>query len=549
MKRCPQCQRDYNDDSLSFCLDDGVELLFGPASTDEPETAIFPESEATTKPQTNSHNEKRIGISKPALLIGVVAAILLVGGFLAYRYWPTQKQISSVAVMPFVNQSGNADLEYLSDGLTESLISNLSQVPQLRVKARSSVFRYKGKDIDPASAGKELAVEAILNGRLIQQGNSVVLYAELVDAATEDILWTSEYSRPLTNLVQLQNELARDVAGKLQAKLSAGAQRFDRPQTNDEEAYRLYLMGRHHLNRLTDDGFRKGVEFFRQAIARDPNYALAYAGLANAYNRLGGFNADPPKESFPKGRDAALKSLELDNTLSEAHTQLATVKLFYDWDWPNAELEYKRAIELNPGDADAHYMYGLYLSLMRRPDEAIAEMRHAQELDPLSLEKQMGVGDVYFSDRRFEDAADQYRKALEMDPNSGIINWSLGRAYLELGKYDEAIELLRKSVALSGDSPDEPIDLARAFARSGNKQQAIRILSDLLQRSKSQYLSPTTIGYLYAALGDNDKAFEQFDRALAERDYMLVFMKTDPMFDPVKSDPRFASLAQRVGLP
>jgi tetratricopeptide (TPR) repeat protein len=432
--------------------------------------------------------------------------------------------------------------------MTESLISSLSQIPELKVKARSSVFRYKGKDVDLSSAGKELSVDAIVMGRLVQQANSIVLYAELVDARTEDVLWKGDYTRPAANLLLLQNELARDITNKLQAKLSGNEQpRIQRPQTNDEEAYRLYLLGRYHVNRLTDDGFRKGVDYFQQAIAKDSNYAAAYAGLADAYNRIGGFNAGPPRDSFPKARDAALKAIELDNTLAEAHTELGTVKLFYDWDWPNAEHEYKRAIQLNPGDSDAHYMYSLYLSVMQRADEAVSEAQTARELDPLSIEKQMGIGDAYFNGRKFDDALSQYRKALEMDPNSGLVNWSLGRAYLEKKMYAESIEALQRSIALSGDSPDEPVDLARAYACSGNKSEAARLLDGLLRSSQSRYLSPTTIGSVYAALGERDKAFEWFNKAIAERDYILVLIRVDPMFDDVRDDPRFQALVKQVG--
>lgn len=561
MKQCPECKRVYPDETLNYCLEDGA-VLDELDNIAEHETAILPGIPPPVPLFGRSEKLSSTGAGRPIrlldsrtvthryalVLIGIVGAFAA-GVFLWYHFWPGQKQIRSIAVMPFVNQSGNPELEYLSDGLTESLISSLTQFPEMKVKARSSVFRYKGKDIDAGTAGKELSVAAILTGRLVQQGNSVIIYTELVDTDTEDTLWTAEYSRPLTNVVLLQNELARDVATKLQARLSGAAQkRLERLQTKDEEAFRLYLMGRYHVNRLTDDGFRKGIEYFGQAIAKDPGYALAYAGLADAYNRLGGFNAAPPNESFPKARDAALKALELDSTLAEAHTALGTVKMFYDWDWPNAEREFMRAIELNPGYADGHLMYGLFLSLMGRFDEALAEVRLAQELDPLSLEKQTGIGDVFFAERKYDDAHSQYQKALEMDPNSGIVNWSLGRVYLEKGMYPEAIAALQRSIPLSGESPDESVDLARAYARAGNRQESMKILADLLESSKNRYLSPTTIGSIYVALGDNDKAFEWFDRAFEQRDYLLVLMKVDPMFDNVRSDSRFLKLMERVGL-
>lgn len=549
MKRCPECQRDYVDDSLSFCLEDGS-VLDEVQDDSEHATAILPgvvPLETKTK-QFEPATPTTSFVSRHYLIAIVAVVAIIAAGFAIYRYWPTQKQIGSIAVMPFANQSGNTDLEYLADGMTESLISNLSQIPSLNVKARSSVFRYKGKDIDPAATGRELSVEAILNGRLVQQSNTVVLYTELVDTKTENVIWTGEYSRPMTNVVLLQGELTRDVASKLQAKLSGeDKQRFERPQTTNDEAYRLYLMGRSQINRLTDDGFKKAAELFEQAIAKDPKYAMAYAGLADAYNRLGGFNAAPPKESFPKARDAALKAIELDATLAEAHTVLATGKLFYDWDWANAEKEYRRAIELNPGYADAHMMYALYLSVMQRFDEARSEAQLAQQLDPLSIEKQTSIGDVLLNERRYDDALVEYQKALEMDTNSGLVHWCLGRTFLEKGRFEESIASFKRSIPLSGESPDETVDLARAYARSGNKTEANKILSSLLLTSKERYISPTTIGSIYAALGENDKAFDAFEKALHDRDYLLVLVKIDPMFDPVRLDPRFSDLVRRVG--
>ena len=549
MKTCPKCGREYPDGSLNFCLEDGT-ILNEVQDDSEHSTAILPGVVPTEAKTKHFEPAAQIAVVRPRLyLIAIVAvAALVVAGLAIYRYWPSQKQIGSIAVMPFANQSGNADLEYLADGMTESLISNLSQIPSLNVKARSSVFRYKGKEVDPANAGRELSVEAILTGRLVEQANALILYTELVDTSNENVIWKGEYSRPLTNVVLLQGELTRDVAAKLQAKLSgAEQQRFERPQTTNEEAYRLYLMGRHHINRLTDDGFRKGVEYFEQAISKDPNYALAYAGLADSYNRLGGFNAASPKESFPKARDAALRAIELDNSLAEAHTALGTVKLFYDWDWANAEKEYRRAIELNPGYADGHMMYALFLSVMQRFEEAKSEARLAQQLDPLSIEKQTSIGDVFLNERRYDEALTEYQKALEMDTNSGLAQWCVGRTYLEKGMFDESIAAFKRSIPLSGESPDETVDLARAYARSGNKTEANKILAALLLTSKERYLSPTTIGSIYAALGEDDKAFESFERSLIERDYLLVIIKIDPMFDPVRSDPRFAELIRRVG--
>jgi serine/threonine-protein kinase len=559
MKECPECKRIYRDETLNFCLDDGAALLNGPAHGNEPSTAVLPgssPSEAPTRYQTENKQEQdrtTSDLTKNRLVLAILLPVILLGaGYLGYRYLHTSsnKPIDSIAVMPFTNESGNPDIEYLSDGMTESLISSLSQLGGVKVKARSSVFKYKDRPIDPSGIGKELSVDAVLVGRLVQQANNVTLYVELVNTSSGDTLWKQDYTRPLSNLVQMQDQLAKDVALRLRQKLSGSEEAsFVRSHTSDPEAYNLYLLGRYHLNRLTDDGFRKGVQYFREAVAKDPNFALAYTGLADAYNRLGGFNAAPPRDTFPAAKEASLRALEIDNLLAEAHSTLATVKFFYDWDWAGAEGEYKRSIELDPANADAHQSYGMFLGAMRRFPEALSELKLARELDPLSLEKQMAVGDVYYLQRQYDDALREYRKTLEMDPNSGIANWSIGLAFLHSGKYDEAISSLQKANSLSGDSPDESIELARALILSGQREEALKIIRELESLMSRKYISPTALGTLYIELGDNDKGFQLFETALRERDFLLVLANVDPLFDKAKADPRFSGLARRVGLP
>ncbi len=460
------------------------------------------------------------------------------------------KQIESIAVLPFINENGNADVEYLSDGMTETLISSLSQLPDLNVKARSSVFRYKGKEIDAQTIGKELNVQAILNGTVVRRGEDLALHIELVDAQTETVLWSADYRQPMTNLVSLQSEITRDVSNKLRMKLSgADEKRLKKNQTENTEAYQLYLLGRYHLNKLTDDGFRKGRDYFQQAIEIDPNYALAYAGLADAYIKLSGYNALPPNEGYPKARAAATKALELDDQLAEAHTTLGAVKHFYDWDWLGAEREFKRAIEINPSNADARQFYSYHLSAMGRFDEALSEMKRAQELDPLSLEKIVGIGEIFYYQRQYDRAIEQYRKALEMDSNSGFTHWAIGNVYVQKGMYQEAIAEYQKAIPLSGDSPDEPASLAYTYALSGRRQEALRIIDDLKERSKRSYISPSTMAFIYIGLAEKNQAFELLDKAYNERDILLVLLKVEPMFDPLRSDPRFQDLLRRVGLP
>ena len=303
------------------------------------------------------------------------------------------------------------------------------------------------------------------------------------------------------------------------------------------------------MNRLTDEGFMKGRDYFQQAIDRDPNYALAYVGLADAYTMLSGFNVLSPKDAYPRAKEAAMKALGLDDKLAEAHTSLGAVKFFYDWDWASAEREFRRAIEINPGYSDAHQMYSYHLSAVGRLDEALAEMRRAQELDPLSIAKIAGMGEIFNHKRQYDQAIEQYQKALEMDPNSGFVHWALGNVYVQKGMYAEAIAEYQKAIPLSGDSPDEPAALGYAYALSGKRHEAQELIDELKERSKRRYISPTVIAFIYAGLGEKDQAFALLDKAYDERDSILVLLKVEPAFNNLRSDPRFAELMRRVGLP
>ncbi|HUR99807.1 MAG TPA: tetratricopeptide repeat protein, partial [Pyrinomonadaceae bacterium] len=486
--------------------------------------------------------------------IGTVAAafvFIAVLGLFAYKYFPVGREakVESLAVLPFTNQNSDASTEYLSDGLAESVIHSLSGLPDLRVMSRGSSFIYKGSEIDAKKVGRELNVAAILTGRIAMQGENVTVSTELVSTLDNSVMWGENFSRPMTDLEKLQTDIAGAISQKLKLRLSGvQADRVKKPRTDDPEAYRLYLLGRYHINRLTDDGFRKAGEYFQQAITRQQDYALAYAGLAESYNRLSGYNAVSPHDGFPKAREAALKALEIDPSLAEAHTALGSVRFFYDWDWTAAEREFRTANELDPNSADSHQTYAYFLAAMGRPREAITEMKRAQELDPLSIEKLIGIGEIYYADGEYDKAIEQFQKALEMDPNSGFANWAIGRALIEKRAYPEAIDSLRKSISLSGDSPDELVELARANALVGRKAEALKIVGDLKSPTEHRYVAPTSIGSIYAALGEKDEAFEWYERALRERDVLLVLMKVDPMFDGVRSEPQFKELMKRVGL-
>ena len=504
------------------------------------------------RPTEQSVSKSQTLGKRRVLAAGAIAATVI--AVLAAGYWmfggQNSKQIESIAVMPFVNDGGNSDLDYLSDGMTETLIGKLSELPNLNVKARASVFHYKDKIADPKTIGKELSVQAVLNGRVVSRGNDIVLFLELVDAVTGNRLWGEQYNRKQAELIAMQNDIALDISQKLRTRLSgADEAKLAKNHTSDPEAYQLYLKGRFHLNQLTDDGFYKGRDYFQQAIDKDPNYALAYVGLADSYNMLGGWNAISPNEGFPKARAAALKALELDENLAEAHTSLATVKFFHDWDWPGAEREFKRAIELNHSYSDAHQLYSYLLSAMGRFDESRTEMKRSQELDPLSLEKMAGIGEILYFQHQYDAAIEQYRKALEVDPNSGFAHWAIGNVFAQKGDFTEAINEYRKSIPLSGDSPDEPASLGFAYAKSGNVKEARQILGELTKRSQPRYVSPSTLAFVHIGLGEKDAAFTLLDRAITERDPILVLLNVEPFFDPLRSDPRFADLVRRVGLP
>lgn len=483
-------------------------------------------------------------------LAGLTVFFLI--GFAGYRYFsdPPKSRIKSLAVLPFVNQNNDPNTEYLSDGLADSVIYSLSSLPELRVMSRNSAFRFKPGEADAQTVGRELKVEAVLTGRISQFGDNLSISAELVSTGDNSVIWGEQFTRKISDIEKLQTDIAHSISQKLRLKLSGTNTNVKKNiQSENPEAYRLYLLGRYHLNKLTDEGFWKGRDYFEQAIGIDPNYAPAFAGLAEAYNRLCGYNALSPHEGFPKARMAAEKALELDDQMAEAHAVLGAVKHFYDWDFAGAEKEFERAVEINPNNSEARFLYSLYLSAMGRFDEALAEMRRAEELDPLSLEKIAGIGEIFYLQRQFDRAIEQYRKALEMDPNSGFAYWAIGRTLTDKGSYDEAVAALEKSIPLSGDSPDELVELARAYAHSGKHKKSLEILKDLQQTSEQKYISPTTIASIYAALGKKDEAFAQLEKAYHGRDFILVLLKVEPMFDPLRSDPRFAQLVQRVNLP
>jgi serine/threonine protein kinase/tetratricopeptide (TPR) repeat protein len=515
-------------------------------SSDKPRAR--PTASTDTLTGIRRHRRGTMLIIASLALCAIAAAIVIGVRYFGKSNAPAKVPIQSIAVLPFVNESGNADNEYLSDGMTESLIGSLSQIPKLNIKARNSVFRYKGNESDLQRIAQELNVQAILTGRVAQRGEQLILSLELVDAKTENVIWSERYNRKQADLVSLQSDIARDVANKLQVKLSgAEEQKLTRNYTKNTEAYQLYLRGRFYWNKRTEEGYQKAIGYFQQAIDKDPNYALAYTGLADSYSFLSNQGFRPPTEVFPLAKAAATRAIALDDTLAEAHSSMGYIKLYYDWDWNVAEQEYKRAIELNPNYATPHHGYAYYLISIGRTEEAIAEIKKAEELDPLSLIINADHGEFYYFARRPDEAIEQLRKAVEMDSSYVRAHFLLARAYAQKGQCNEAIAEFQKARNLE-DKVEMLGALGQGYASCGRKDEARQILNELLEQSKQHYVSPHWIASIYAGLGEKDAAFDWLDKAFEARFGPLIYLKVNPIWDALRSDPRFAERLHRVGL-
>jgi serine/threonine protein kinase/Tfp pilus assembly protein PilF len=524
-----------------------------PPATESGSTPSTAQASATHAASSAEYIVSGIKQHKLAAVIAVIVLVLGAVGLAFYLHARnTEAAIESIAVLPFQNRSTESDTEYLSDGLAESLIYRLSQLPKLKVSPTSSVSHYKGKEIDPVKVGQELGVNAVLSGRIVQRGDNLTISAELVDVRYNKLLWGEQYDRKMSDLLQTQREIAHEIVEKLKLKVSGEEKGLAKHYTESNEAYQLYLRGRFYWNKRSEEGMQKSLEYFQQAIERDPNFALAYSGLADTYDLLGASDASggmPPNEAMPKAKAAALKALEIDDTLAEAHVSLAHVKYYYDCDWAAAEREYKRAIELNPNYPTAHQWYAVYLMSAGRFDEALAQNRRAQELDPLSLPINMTLGWVLLNARQYDQSVEQLRKTLEMDPNFILTHHRLGLVYEQKGKYDEAIAEFRQVLNLSAGKPLGIAALAHAYALSGKRAEAQRTLAELQEISKRRYVSPASIALIYAALGDKDQAFAWLEKADKERDANLARLTVDPRFDSLRSDPRFVDLERRIGIP
>ncbi len=494
--------------------------------------------------------------SRRTMLAGMVtfvciAALIAWGAF--HFGGSSRNRINSVAVMPFTNASADPSMEYLSDGLTEGIIDRLSGLPNVKVISRTSAFRYKHRDIEPQKVAQELGIDALVTGRVVQRGDDLSVSVELVEAREDKELWGEQYSRKISDLVAVQREIATAISGNLRVQLSQEEKtRLAKPAAANSEAYQLYLRGRYHANQATAAGLRKSIEYFQQAIDKDPGYALAYAGLADSYSGLGGdWLYLAPGDSFPQAKAAARKALELDDTLAEAHAALAYAT-FFDWDWPSAEREFKRAIELNPNSALSHDRYAECLKTRRRFQESEAEARRAQELDPLSPEIVSQVGNVYFFERRYDDAIAQYQKALDLYPNAGIRS-VLATAYTMKRMYPQALAEYEKVPAQDKRVVVENQFTAGFFgwvlAVSGKRAEAIKVGQEFKDLSAHAYVDSYLPAMIYEGLGDKDGAFRSLEKAYQQRSASFVYLPIDPAWDSLRSDPRYADLLRRAGFP
>jgi serine/threonine protein kinase/Tfp pilus assembly protein PilF len=460
------------------------------------------------------------------------------------------KVVGSLAVLPFENVSRDPENEYLSDGIPGSLINILATVPRLRVIAQSTVVRYKGRTIDPQAVGRELNVQAVLTGRMMQSGSSLRIGTELVDVATGSQLWGAQFDRKAGDIFAIQDEMSSEISEKLRLQLSRSEKkRLVKRHTEDADAYRLYLQGRHHWNRWTEDGFYKAIGYFGQAIEKDPSYALAYTGLAESYVLLGWNSYLPAKDAFPRGKAAAMTALQLDPDLGEAHTPLAAALWLYDWKWQDAESEFNRSLELSPAYPTANHWYAEYVMTMGRQAEAIARMKNSQELDPLSLIISVAIGWACYMARRYDDAVEQLLRTVDLDPNYPITYWILGLLYRKTGRYDLAISAGEKGVELSGGSPMMRAALAHTYGESGRAAEARQVLSDLTELGKHRYVAPHFCAGIYIGVGEYDRALECLEKSYQEHCHWLIYLHIDPSMDALRGSPRFQELAKRVGLP
>jgi len=489
-------------------------------------------------------------MSRPGLVIVMIgiASLVLLGGFFFLR--PRDPAIESVAVMPFSNVSGDPDAEYLCDGITESLINNLSQFPTLRVMASSTVFRYKAREIALQKIGDDLHVQAVLSGTLLRQGNTLIVHAELVDVKTGTQIWAGQFNRHVEDVLAIQSDLSREISENLRLNLTGDErQRLARLSTEDAEAYQVYLKGRYYWNKRNPEAVQKAVRYFEQAISEDPAYALAYAGLADAYIYLSFFNVVSPRDAMPRAKSASLKALEMDGHSAEAHVSLGYISYSYDWDWAAAGKHFDRALALNPVYTRAHSFYPLYLISSGQPQGALAAAKGALALDPASPALSHYVALQLYFTRQFDQAIEQCHKTLEIDPTFAVAYQVLGEAYLGKGMNREAVPVFEKYRVLSHGGPDSIALLGYSHARLGERGMALAAIKELRAYSNKSFVPAFFIAVVYAGLEDKDQAFLWLEKGYDERYNRFAYLTLEAFWDPLRSDDRFSNLVRRIGIP
>ncbi len=486
----------------------------------------------------------------PAVLLIVV--MIAVGALVGYRFLYSQKprQIGSIAVMPIVNESGNPDAEFLTDGATEALIRSLSQMPDLTVKARNTVFKLKGKDLSAKALGDELKVEAVLFGRYADRGKNVYLDLELVSTKTDGIIWSKQYERSSADMLALQSEIARDVSNSLGISVNGtGGQKLSRNYTKDHAAYMEYMLGRFYWSKRTANDIRRSVDYFKASIERDPNFALAYSGLADSFMLLPSYAGVPPGEAFPMAEAAAKKALEIDESLAEAHTSLSFAYFCYEWKFAESDEHIRRAIELNPSYATALHWYGnVNLLAEGKFDESIEALKAAQEIDPLSMIISADLATSYLYALRLDEAIEQYNRTLELDNGFYYAHLYLGRAYLLKHDLPKAMDELKKASDHEND-PRTIMVRSRVFAEMGRRSDALKMLKELKEMQQARFVSNFHLAAVYVGLGEKDLAFESLEKAFKDHDTNLIYLNVDPLLAELKGDPRFTDLVNRIGIP
>ncbi len=481
------------------------------------------------------------------MLLAVMFLLLIIAGL--YLYNRGHPEIQSLAVLPLANLNADPAQDYFADGMTEALIAELAKISAVRVISRTSVMQYKGAQKSLSDIADELKVDAIVEGSLLYAGERVRISAQLIQAKPERHLWAESYERKISDILALQSEVTRAIAKEINARLTPQEEvRLARVHQVDPEAYHAYLKGRYFWNKRTPDGFKRGIEHFTQAIASDPTYAPAHAGLADCYNLLNDYDVLAPREAVPKARAAANQALAIDSTLAEAHASLGFALARYDWDWIGAEREFQRAIELQPNYAIAHHWYALLLAMMGRFQEAAMEINKAQDLDPLSLIINANIGWLLFFERKYDQALEQLQRTIEMDPNFMSAHVKLGWVYEQQGKFGDAIVEFKNALTISGNDNNILALLGNSYALSGKKTEALKMIAALIAQSQQNYISPYWIAIVYACLGENDHAFRWLSQAYSERSSGLVWLKLEPKLDRLRSDPRFSDLLQKIGL-